>query len=344
MLLSRVGQKKQRLWPWFEPPVAPPPMRYDGWFWEPRNKEWLPTEMVPMTIAFEPKRFPKPTQMPSRDFSSEQPGWSYSFTTFEWVQTIIMSEPVDLVPPRSLPPYVTDEMILAGVPLLEQHRLFYERLVSLGLQPHEAKRIADITGEYIVGLMKAKYPFETKTMWKNYSVEVENQWWILKQEILIKGGLILIAAAIGYLIGTIMEGLTFPDIDVFTLKEPAGTYLMRYDHYLYSKMVALTRTGKPYYSACEDIGTSWIRHRRAPIGGRVDVIDFPGGFVEEGHVGIWFVKYTWSAWLLEYIGFLTNVGGNYYVMREGNRDRYAVGKAPFTLPSSQWCTGLHWYL
>ena len=146
------------------------------------------------------------------------------------------------------------------------------------------------------------------------------------------------------MIGTIADRLITPDTESMVLKEPPGTYLMRWELYYYSRMISISVKGQPYYSVCDDIGTSYVRHMRPRQRAGIDIIDFPGGFVEKGHVGAYYVKYTWQYWILKYIGMLTRRGPNFYTLREKEYDPRASGRPPFSLLAPDWCTNFHWYL
>jgi len=343
-IIARHGHKRQRFWWWFEPPEAGAPVRYDGWFWDPANKEWMPIEMAPMKLVVTYQLYPKPTKMPSREFSSEQPGWSYSFTKFEWVRTVVMAEPVDFTPPRSLPPWVTQKAVFE---LYSWEQLYLEEVntfIAQGYTMEAAKRITRNNFDNLLRILWAKQAAANKSAWKVAVEGLGKDPDFMRETVLVYGAVIIIAAVIGALIGDIMERFTFRDIDAFTLKEPIGVYLMRYDHYVYSKNVGVTTEGRRLYSACDDIGTSYIRHRRPRGRKGVDIIDFPGGFVEEGHKGVYFVKYTWRAWTLEYIGFLVSVGANLYALKEGEVDPYVDPSRPFGVDASRWCPDFRWYL
>lgn len=344
MLLSRLGGKKKRLWPWFEPPAAGFPVKYVGWVWVPEQKEWWP-EPVPSTwVTVKPDPYPEPAWPPTRGGPTEVPGWSWSVRLKTWVQTIVAAEVVTFEEPQTLPPSIDQAGLHIIYPLEEQYKIFVDSLIAQGLNPSDARRIADTMGDAVLKTIYARARAMSPNLWTSVGEKYAAQITDFKEKLGVYAALVIIATAVGYLIGTIMERLTFPDEELFRLKEPPGTYIMRYDHYLYSKMVGITPGGRPYYSACEDIGTSWIRHFRPRGRSGIDYMDFPGGFVEEGHVGLYFVKFTWVKWELKYIGMLTSLGNNIYSLREGDSDPRARGKAAFMLPAGEWCTGFHHYL
>lgn len=388
MLLARVGQKKQRLWPWFKPPAAGAPVKYFGWYWDPEYKEWLPLDITKLMVKVPIPDLPRPTEVPSRTQPARVPGWEYNFEYFQWVYVARGMPIVEFAPPRPLPPdmvmedvyeaavYNVDiEAVIASLQLKDMPaagltRVHIDNLILMLEKSGYTRAAADKVMAQYVKLTAGLDAVQKGEVWKKATDAIfrcwqrthlvgttDAQWYWARsvrnqmREITPLVGpaaavtiLGIIATVTGILLGRLLDLLTTPEEDTINLKEPEGTYLMRYDHYLYSKMVAISAEGKSYYSACDDIGTSYIRHRRAPRGGTIDIIDFPGGFVEEGHKGIYFVKYTWRTWILEYTGFLTSIGGNFYVMREGDRDKYAVGKAPFTLEESKWCPDFRWYL
>ncbi|GAH45606.1 unnamed protein product [marine sediment metagenome] len=92
------------------------------------------------------------------------------------------------------------------------------------------------------------------------------------------------------------------------------------------------------------IGAEWVRYKRAGKGEKYDIIDFPGGFVEEGFVFPYFVKYTWSHWVLEYVGMLFSVSGNLFALKKADDDWYAGLPAGVTVDYEHWCKDFHYYL
>lgn len=155
--------------------------------------------------------------------------------------------------------------------------------------------------------------------------------------------LVFMAAAFGWLIGRLLNKVAFPGDELAISIGGRGAYLLGPGEWCYSKLIGRSAKGRPYYSNCGGIGTAYVRHKRPEYKGGSDIIDFPGGFVEEGHVGAYFVKYTWQYWTLEYVGMSARMGRNWHMLREGNTDQTPMSLA-YVLPEDQWCTDFRWYL
>lgn len=387
-LLSRYGQVKQRLFPWFEPPAPEAPMRYDGWTWDPARKEWLKDVVSPIVLTVQTPRYPKPDFTPQRGLAKqvpgwkwsdmyecwervpltrregtlgikpvsmpkyvpvearpeETPGWSWHKANKEWVATIVFGEPIRLDVPRSLPPGVDDAMILAAMPLEEQYVRFYEKMIALGLAPHEARRLQQIAGEYLVALMKAKHPQIARGEWMKMQYAIEAaakvEFWEAAMPVILG----LIATGIGVLIGTILDRLLTPKEEAIMYPARAGTYLLGPGGWTYSRHIGTSAAGRPFYSSCMGIGTEYARHKRGLGKGAIDIIDFPGGFLEEGYDFPYYVKFTWSYWTLQYVGMLYSCGADFYALKESDDDEAGICPAGKLLPASEWCLDFHHYL
>lgn len=325
-------------------PKHPGRFEVPGWKWYERKAEWGTIPMKQITEYREMERPPKPEYIPGVEVPTEYPGWSWSGRPKEWVATIIMAEKIGFTPPRSLPPQVSDETILAAMPLEEMYVRYYEKMIALGMQPHEARKMQQIAGEYMVALMKAKRPALAAKPWHGVSREVAAQQKIMFQQFTVDALMILVAVVIGVLIGTILERLTFPEDPMRPFAVPPGTYLLGPGGWRYSRHVGCSLKGRPFYSECEGIGTGWVRHKRAGIGEKYDTIDFPGGFVEEGYDFPYFVKYTWSYWLIQYVGMLYSVGPALYALKKADDDWYAGLPPGVTVKYEHWCKDFHFYL
>lgn len=386
-LISRTGQVRKGLTPWFKAPTPGAPARYHGWVWDPRSMEWIESPMARIRVDVPAPAFPKPTETPrpAQDFYvpgwfwdstknewqeiplnrieidlgyergpkpglepglevlANPPGWSWSQQTHEWVATIIMASPVDFSAPRPFRPDYTEAGITVLTPIEREWQQFLILLINQGLNPTEARRVADGMRKTFWELAKARRQVAHTQLWQNY---IETQGPNLNESINRIGAtavVIAVAAGVGYLIGTIMSRLAVGMDELETMAETQRTYLLGPDYWKYSRMISRTFEGTPFYSECEEIGTTWVRHRRGRGPGDIDVIDFPGGFIEEGYVFPMFVKYTWSHWTLRYVGMLSRQGANMYSLRKGDYDSGGLRRGQ-SIPADEWCAGFHWYL
>lgn len=386
-LISRTGQVRKGMTPWFKAPAAGAPVRYHGWTWDIRYEQWVEAPRQRIRVEVQAPAYPKPTETPrpaqeanvigwwfnvtTKDWeeipltrmetaegyergpkpdlppgpaiSKEQPGWSWFERTHEWVATIIAATPIDFTPPPTFRPDVSEAGITVLTPIEREWQQFLISLINQGMNPTEARRVADSMRKTFWELSKARRQMAHTDIWRNF---VQTQAPNLNESINKIGAaavVIIIAAALGYLIGSIMSRLAFGTDRFETMEEKQRTYLLGPDIWKYSRMVSRAPGGTPYYSECEEIGTTWVRHRRGRGRGDIDLIDFPGGFIEEGYVFPLFVKYTWSHWTLRYVGMLSHQGTNLYALKKGDYDSGGLRPGQM-IPAAEWCAGFHWYL
>lgn len=325
-------------------PSRAQPAEVPGWRFSFTNLVWEEIPMVPYTEMQEKDRGPMPKYIPGPERPSEVEGWSWFADEFKWVATIVMAEKVGFTPPRSLPPEVDEAMIFATVPLVEQYQHMYDNLIKSGLEPHQARKVATIAGEYMIALMKAKYPELAAKPWSGVTREVAAAQQVMLQEYKLIGLLYLVAAITGALIGTILRRLAIPDEDFVQIGGGDNVYLLGPDNWLYSREVATSSSGRRYFSACDGIGAGYSRHKRGHGVGQIDIIDFPGGFVETGYQFPYWIKYTWEYWELAYVGMLASVGADLYVLKVGKYYEETAEVPVSPLLFQQWCSGFRFYL
>lgn len=107
-LISRVGKRKKRLWPWFDPPAAEAPMKYYGWVWDPEKEDWIKKQVKKVkTVVNEPK-YPKPTEKPRPEQTLYEPGWYWNGRSGVWEEIPLtpqeLSEGLERGPKPEWPP------------------------------------------------------------------------------------------------------------------------------------------------------------------------------------------------------------------------------------------------
>jgi len=409
-LISRHGQFKERMYPWFEPPAVGAPMRYAGWRWDPGIGEWVEVPVEPIEVDVVIPRYSKPTEPPMarqplyvpgwywngragqweespltpQELSEgmergskpklvpgtrvlvEVEGWSWSEGRLEWDATIVYGERIGFTPPPPLPPDLED----TGEYELKAYMFNPQELLNV------LERLGMSRGEAMMYMGKyhrliAELPYEEgKVVWDHMvrticrmyrdthmfsMTESRGKWLAYVQESCSYGVrasspatgialLVLVFTLAGIIAGTILERLAFVDEDDYVLVAPPNTYLLGPENWAYSKHIGTSVRGGQYFSSCEDIGTEYVRHKRGRWRIEPDVIDFPGGFVETGFQFPYWVKYRWSYWRLEYVGMLMSRGERFYELKESDYNRYATGRPPWMLKSSDWCADFHYYL
>lgn len=325
-LLSRCGNKTSALWPWVDEPMAVSPEDYAGWHWDNKLFKWINIPMEPIkTVAFM-KGEPKPTQIPSRAFSSVQPGWSYDFTTFKWVQTIVLGEPVEFTPPLPMPPQQLSRPIEARYAYMTDWFEMQMMLKTMGYTGAELDVFMDQLEIKLQGLTfearkAVKYQIISDIVrnWKaTRFMTIQGSGYLWKRELdefarkytpMMTGAtalavLFIAAAAIGALMGLVLEKLTKEREGWIKFTDFELTYLFGPEEWYYAGFAGYSPGGSPYFRLCEEIGAINAHHLRSHAS-RFDRIAFtPGGFLEEGWHGGKFVKYRWEYWEVRYKAFM----------------------------------------
>lgn len=317
----------------------------EGWYWSVRKPGWAKDwSWVPdMTWIPEP-RPPMPKYVPGPAVPPDVEGWSWSEANKEWVATIVVGEPIGFTPPRSLPPWVTEEAIFE---LYSWEQLYLEEVrffVSQGYTLEAAKNITRDNFDNLLRMIRAQSTSGAKDGWQGMVSAMSGQDLIVIKEITVMALLALAAAAVGYLIGTILDRLVTPAEDYVHLTGGVTTFLLGPDIWVYSRRIGTSPTGREYYSECDDIGAEYSRHKRGYGIGQGDIIDFPGGFVEMGFKFPYFVKYTWEYWELVYVGMLASSGPDFYVLKVGKYFTGEVVGPASMVPADEWCPNFRFYL
>lgn len=351
-------------------PVGPPrpaqPFYVPGWYWNGRAGLWEIAPLSEQEIGDGIEAGPKPEYVPAVAEPTEVEGWSWSDTHQEWIATMIIAEKVGFEPPRSLPPGVDLASVFPVDPYFEASVRAARRLVELGrwdilangdayfklvAQTHRLCPAAKYPHLIAEGVFESRAIMHAKRVW----LSSEEAWKIrinelapANQDLISKIGthafVVGVAALVGFLIGTIMERMAWPEGEIVGLYPAIRTWLMGPGHWNYANHIGTSRGDSQYYSICDDIGTDYTRHWRGLPGAYRDTIDFPGGFLEKGFKDGFFVKYNWILWHIEYIGMLASVGGNFYVLKKGNYDGKTLLRPGQMLPVEQWCPDFRTYL
>jgi len=431
-LMSRHGQKKRSLHPWFDPPPAGAPMKYDGWVWEPAEREWVEVPVARIEVEVQVPKYPRPTEppiqekpfdvpgwrwsdsmqewietrmplervrremerppppvgpphegepfyvpgwvwnsrlrewtespmplewvdvqqergpmpeyVPEEGRPSEVEGWSWSEAGQEWVATIIFGQRIGFEPPRSLPPVITRAMVEGVYPYAEIAERATEMLIHGGYTPEQARQYGITVIEMVRNMSMAASRAGHQARLER-AVEVYQEFDPgMGAKYMLPVILYVTFTLVGWVVGRIMAALVWPEALSEILVDRKGTYLLGPDEWLYSKNIGKSIGGRTYYSHCGSIGDAYVRHKRARGKDGYDVIDFPGGFVETGFKFPYWVKYTWSHWVLQYIGMLESSGERFYRLKECDYDRFATVLAGYSVKQSEWCKDFHYYL
>lgn len=320
------------------------PDKLPGWRWDDVLHEWVERSLTTMEAKTGIVRGPKPLYSPGPQGAHDVKGWSWDGTTGRWVATIVFAQRIKLDVPTSFAPNITLEAVNMMVPSSEQYQIALASLQARGFSLSEARRVIDplVDGFWKMSRSNAQTIRAAAYAESFRAINVAMQDKI--EKIGVYAAMILIAAVVGLLIGNITERLTFIEDDSFMLVDSEGTYLLGPGNWQYSKNIGKSVQGNNFYSDCQDIGTEYVRHKRAFASGDSDTIDFPGGFVETGYKFPYWVKYRWSYWRLQYIGMLIRRQDSFYELKRADHDPFISRPVGTRLPTSAWCSNLHYYL
>lgn len=333
-LLSRCGRKRSALGPWVDEPLAVSPEDFAGWHWDNKLFKWVSIPMEPVkTVAFVIMG-PRPTQLPSRAFSSVQPGWEYNFELNEWMAVLAAEHVMEFTPPLPMTPQQLSRPVEARYGYMTDWFEMQMMLKTMGYTGAELDVFMDQLEMQLQGLsfearkaVKYKVIADVVKTWKAtrfMNVTGTGYLWRRQLEEFAKsytpqiGGaatiaiLGIVAALFGALVGLTLESLTTAEEGWIVFKDFEETFLFGPEEWYYAGFAGYSPAGSPYYRLCEEIGATNAHHLRAP--GKIsDRIAFtPGGFLEEGWHGGKFVKYRWEFWMVEYKGFLIKSTGILY--------------------------------
>jgi len=335
-LLARLGTVKKGISPFVEAPPEVEPGKFAGWQWNAEEGRWEKVPLKPIKVSFPYKLYPKPEQLPSRAFSAVQPGWSYSFTTNEWVQTKVMAEPIEFVPPHLMPPgtEVTEACALAaGQSTLT---LMMDKFIAMGLPGDQAFDLATRINTVKVRHMVVSPTGEYYKLWDGYSNVMGREGMTFLQQVTVGMVLMVIIDDLRLMIDAIGRGLMWPKEKIVRMVPIERTYLFGPDEWFYADHVSVSPKDVPYYTACEEIGATNAHHLRGHPGAWDRIAFEPGGFLEKGWKAGRFVRYRWEYWEVNYIGFLIRSGENFYRLQVGYEDRDAY-RAGYMKPYGQVC-------
>lgn len=376
---GRAGLWEERLMPpkttWVTP-VHPPeptelpsrtqPAEVPGWRYSFMYEVWEKAPMDQVRVDVEQERPPKPAYPPGMAVSSTPAGWVWYSEAKGWQAIVFKSEIVEFTPPRSLPPGVDLASVFPADPYFTLSVETARKLVETGrwdilaqgdaywklvAEVHRLRPAAKFPHLIAEGVFEARAVMHAKGVWL-----ASKEAWQMRMDALGPGAyqgvweagflgvLFLVTALTGYLIGMIMERLSFPEVKLLKMDAHVTHYLLGPEHWVYSTQIGTSQGGHTYYSACERIGTEYTRHKRAAFAGEYDIIDFPGGFVEEGFVFPYFVKYTWQYWTIDYIGMLVSMGPNWYKLKHSDDDPHKWLERGRMLPLDEWCPNFKFYL
>lgn len=344
-------------------PTAELPFEVKGWRYHSRNRCW---EKIPYSEVVQQERPPEPRYPPQEAGPTRVPGWYWHEDTKQWLEVMMAEQYVEFEPPRTLPPGVTVEAMIADDPYfiqemaratilanagnwaaLQQGNVFFKMVADVHLKfPHlkDPTSVAD-------SIFRAREVMHVKGTWlaseeawrmRINAMDPALQNW--RHHITGYAMVIGIAAIVGAFIGDMYRRVTLPKVGDEVIYPDYNVYLLGPGDWYYSRCIGLSAKGKAMFSSCENIGTSYVRHRRGSGVGQTDIIDFPGGFLEEGHKGIYFVKYLWQYWTLEYVGMLYSTGQDHYELKDGVFGVYMGFSKGEKDEQNKWCGGFKPYL
>ena len=314
-----------------------------GWSYSFTTHEWVPTIVMATAITAEPIRSLPP------DVTMDD---VYQAAVYDVnIRNVLESLKLGAVPPEGFTRVHIDNLIRmlekSGYTRAAADKVMAQYVkLTAGVDPATKARIWKAATKSIFECWQRSHKVGTATAQHYWADYVKNSLGETSKSLgptAAAAVWVLVAAVAGFLLGRLMDLVLTPKEELFVLHEEARTYLIGPEFWKYSRMISRTPAGTPYYSMCEEIGTTWVRLRRGTGAGDVDIIDFPGGFVESGYDFPYFVKYTWSYWTLSYVGMLSHQGTNVYSLRRGDRDRGGLRPGSM-IPAEEWCSGFHWYL
>lgn len=325
-------------------PGTAKPSEVLGWSYSKIYEVWEKTEMPVTEVDVTPERGPKPTIGPGVAKPYDAEGWIWNSRKKEWFCKTIYAEPIEITPPLTLPPGVKMADFISELPTAEQFTVIYEQMLAAGYRPAFAAKMIDLLGMTWTDLETAKSYGAHAATARVLAERLQAERLYLSETIGLYAALIILFTAVGYAMGTILERATFPDEDSFTLRGGISTFLLGPDNWSYSRFIGLSKTGREYYSHCGDIGAGYVRHFRGHGIGQRDYIDFPGGFLEEGFVFPYYVKYVWEYWRLEYVGMLETAGNDFYVLKVPAEYEGEINPNPWIEKEEDWCPNFTYYL
>ena len=103
-LLERHGRLKKRMYPWFDEPAVGFPMKYDGWNWDPAEREWVEADVAEVEVEVQVPAYPKPEETPRPARPLDVPGWYWNGRAGVWEERPMPLERVQQEMERPLAP------------------------------------------------------------------------------------------------------------------------------------------------------------------------------------------------------------------------------------------------
>ena len=297
------------------PPGRTQAAEVPGWEYNWDTFKWDKTDYERKTVWISDPWPPMPDRAPDIGFPDVTADWRWDYSNNEWVQITIYAESVEIEPPRSLPPDVDQAGLNVVFPLTEQYALFKQNLISQGLDPHQAERVARAVGDAVLKTIYAQQKEMAKDTWQRIADGLGMECSDMLATMTYYGLLGIVAFSAGVVIGYAYGRVVLPDVERVVLPCTMLTYLIGPDDWYYSENIGKSVEGQDYFSICDGIGTDLTRHKRSTWGFDIDNIDFPGGFIENGYQFPYWIKYTWEFWEVEYVGFLRSAGQGFYVLK-----------------------------
>jgi len=309
---------------------------FDGFVWV-MNYQDLPQVWIPDPHPAEPD------WVPTEGTPDRTTDWYWSWRYEKWAMIIKPVPEIEVTPPRSLPPGFVVAGGLVPLPVEEEWERFLRSLLAAGFTPAEAGRVSDSMKLFYQSVVRAQRTGTMNEAWRYY---INNHLLGLDKTITQIGGaavVVAVVAAVGFLIGSVLQRILMPSVKRVYMGPAVETYLIEGGGWSYSRAIGTSPKGRQFYSMCGDIGTSLLRFKREKGGGLTDRIDFPGGFVQSGFKFPYYVKYTWDYWDLKFVGVTKAAGSQFYVLRQCHEDTTAFQPGQM-LESDKWCYDFEYYL
>jgi len=286
----------------------------------------------------------KPQYSPGHEQKSKVGGWHWDPEERVWLPTIVAQAVVDFEMPRTLPPGVSQAMVDGVYPYADIMRKATEMFIAQGLSQYDAHQMAVTVIDGLRNMMRAAGPSAYHARWTDMAQNVNKQQLLSTAELTMPVVMVIMVALTAYTVGSILERITFPAEAYIRFGQPGGQYIMHTEDWLYADFVGRSVKQNVYFASCGSIGTDYVRHKRAEPGGIHDIIDFLGGFIEEGWKGGLFVKYTWEHWTMSYIGMLSSVGQNLWQLKKADLKHFGSTGPVWQKKPELWCPDYRWYL
>lgn len=318
------------------PPRSAVPEKVPGWYWDDATLQWLEVILAEAVVGYQPQ-IPLPPGISMSDVEAAaafDPSIQLALETLShpWIPPILLTE----YETRTFLRLLTESgYSVAGA----REMMVKYAEVTKGMKAEEVVKVWQKVAETVIHNWKLVHAVSPN---QGQNISVDN--FRRSMGVSLQGplrtfvifALMYMTAMVGWAIGTILEKILLSHEELLVLKPDIQTFLLGPDLWYYGRHVGVSATGLRYYSCCDGIGTTYVRHMRATAYGGVDILDFPGGFLEEGwHRGM-FVKYVWKEWHIKYVGFLIRINDGLFQLK---RAPLPPGAPPFMV----WTEAEHWW-